>query len=109
MKIDTDDYMTCEQVAEFLGGCPKRAVYRAIRRCKEEGNDPTETIFGLMLVRRAALEQIKRHYYPYYSDAHQARVREWGAMGGKTKAANAAAQADALQRDGESGSDGGRA
>lgn len=109
MKIDTDDYLTCEQVAEILGGAPKRAVYRAIKRCKAEGTDPTETIWGLMLVKRSALELVKSHYYPYYSDAHQANVRRWGALGGLTKAANAASQAGGRRRADASDSDDARA
>lgn len=109
MKIDTKDYLTCEQVAEILGGVPKRAVYRAIRRCKAEGLDPTETIWGVMLVKKSALETVKSHYYPYYSDAHQRKVREWGAMGGSTKAANAASQAGGQKHAAESGNGDARA
>ena len=49
------------------------------------------------IVIREAIPMIKAHYYPYYSDAHQARVREWGSAGGHARAKNL------RKRGGESG------
>jgi len=90
MKIDTENYLTAAQVAEELGAC-KRAVYRAMARANEDGKETFVRIFGRSLLPRNRLDILKAYYYPPYSEAHQAKVKEWGAAGGATKAANRAA------------------
>lgn len=87
MKINVEDYLTIDQVAEAIGG-NKRSAYRALNRAAEAGEDVIEVIFGKRLVRRSNIEVVKRFYFPYYSDAHQAMVKVWGAKGGKQKKIN---------------------
>lgn len=86
MKFDPTDYMTLGEAQKALG-CSRRALYRAIERCGRE--NCTVTILGKTVVPRAKLEAIRQHYYPYYSEQHQAMVREWGRRGGAQKAINA--------------------
>lgn len=84
---DLGDYLTVEEAAEAIG-CNRRAVQRAMTRA---GIDDVSILFlGRRLVRSDKLDVIKAHYYPYYSEAHQAMVKQWGKMGGSTKAANRA-------------------
>ena len=90
MKIETDNYLTVAEAMEALG-CPRRAVYRAIARAKLAGHDVTETVRGREMIVRKMLPTLKNFYFPYYSEAHQAMVREWGRKGGSAKARNAAA------------------
>ncbi len=87
MKIDTENYLTATQAAEALGAS-KRAVYRAMARATDDGQETFVTIFGRSLLPRDRLDVLKAYYYPCYSEAHQAKVKEWGAAGGATKAAN---------------------
>jgi biotin operon repressor len=87
MKIDTDDYLTVEQVAERLG-TNRRGVYRAIKRAREAGHEVTVNILGRNLLTEKSAVVLKGFYFPYYSEAHQANVKKWGAKGGATKAAN---------------------
>lgn len=87
MKIDTENYLTAAQAAEELGAC-KRAVYRAMARATEDGKETFVKIFGRSLLPRSRLAVLKAYYYPPYSEAHQAKVKEWGASGGSTKRDN---------------------
>ena len=87
MKIDTENYLTAAQAAEELGAC-KRAVYRAMARATEDGKETFVKIFGRSLLPRNRLAVLKAYYYPPYSEAHQAKVKEWGASGGSTKRDN---------------------
>lgn len=103
MKIDTADYLTIQDVMRELD-CPRRAVYRALKRASESGHEcKAEVVFGKRLFRRSALQVIKDHYYPYYSDAHQKMVRSWGSMGGAAKAKNATARPSGRKRASASG------
>jgi hypothetical protein len=87
MKIDTENYLTAAQAAAELGAS-KRAIYRAMARAAEDGKETFQTIFGRSLIPRNKLDVLKSYYYPPYSEAHQAKVREWGASGGSTKRDN---------------------
>lgn len=87
MKLDTNDYLTAAQVAEALG-TNKRAVYRASARAIAEGHETFVTILGRSLLHKSRVALLKQFYYPYYSEAHQKKVKEWGAAGGATKHAN---------------------
>lgn len=82
---DLGDYITMKEAALTIG-CNYRAIQRAINRAGID--EVTITFLGRRLVRIDKLDVIKAHYYPYYSDAHQAMVKEWGRRGGSTKAAN---------------------
>ena len=84
--MNVDDLMTPEQAAEAIGATNKRAVYRAMARAKAAGKDVTVAPFGRMLVRRDMLAILKSFYFPYYSEAHQANVKKWGAAGGAAAA-----------------------
>ena len=97
MKIETDDYLTVEDAMTALG-CSKRGVYRSAARAVESGHDVFAELFGIRLIRRAAIAAMKKHYYPYYSKAHQARVKEWGSKGGTAKAKNASARQSGRKR-----------
>lgn len=88
MKVDTKDLMTCTQVMKAIG-CPRRAVYRAAKRAEEDGCVVRTEILGKVFFLRSGLESLRKHYYPYYSDAHQAMVKEWGRRGGSAKAKHA--------------------
>jgi hypothetical protein len=76
------DLLTPVQAAEAIGATSKRAVYRAIARAKAAGEDVTVAPFGTMLVRKDKLAVLKDYYFPYYSEAHQAKLKKWGAAGG---------------------------
>lgn len=80
--MNIEDLLTPEQAAEAIGATSKRAVYRAIARAKAAGTAVTVRPFGKMLVKRDMLAVLKSYYYPYYSEAHQANVKKWGAAGG---------------------------
>lgn len=85
--MDVKEYMTLREAAEAVG-TNLRGLFRVLNRCREEGVDPRETVLGRTVIKRSALPILVAHYYPYYSEAHQRRVKEWGAAGGSTKAAN---------------------
>lgn len=87
MQIDTENYLTIDQVAAAMG-TNRRSVYRALARATAEGKETFVTLFGRSLLPRERLAILKSYYFPYYSEAHQAKVKEWGAAGGATKAAN---------------------
>jgi len=89
-KIDLSKYLTIAELRDELG-CSQRAVWRVIDRVGRE--KCCIRFLNATLVRKSMLEELRAHYYPYYSDAHQAMVKQWGAQGGATKAANAAARA----------------
>lgn len=92
MKIDTDKFLTVEQAGKRIGA-NKRATYRAIKRAIADGKTVTVSIFGRTLVPVEAVAVLKEYYYPYYSEAHQRMVREWGSRGGEQKGINARARA----------------
>ena len=91
MKIDPNEYLTADEAVAAMGASNKRAVYRAMKRAKDAGETITVELFGRMLIPRSKIEVLKRFYFPYYSDAHQAMVHEWGRRGGAQKAKNARA------------------
>jgi hypothetical protein len=83
-KINLGDYMTVAEAREALGAS-QRGIWRAISRA---GRDKVCIRFlDRTLVKKSALAVLKEHYYPYYSEAHQSKVKEWGSRGGKAKAA----------------------
>jgi hypothetical protein len=84
MKIDTDKFLTPEEAGERIGA-NKRAVYRALKRAREAGKQVTVEVFGRTLIPVANIVVLRQFYYPYYSDAHQRKVKEWGAAGGNTR------------------------
>lgn len=90
MKIDTDKLLTVEEAGEQLG-TNKRAVYRALKRAAAAGKQITVEVFGRTLIPVKNVEVLREFYYPYYSDAHQRKVKEWGAAGGNTRWAKARA------------------
>ncbi len=101
ISLNLDDYMTVQEAREAIG-CSPRAIWRAIARAGRER--VVVEILGRTLVKKASLDEIKAHYYPYYSEAHQAMVKEWGRRGGTQKGINAkkAARRTARKRAGES-------
>jgi hypothetical protein len=97
-----NDYCTIDDLMTALGA-PRRAVFRALARAEAAGHTVREKVLGRSAVIKAAIPVIRQHYFPYYSEAHQANVREWGRRGGAAKAKNL------RQRAGESDKPGGRA
>lgn len=88
MKIDTSKVLTIAEAAEAIGAPNKRSVYRALSRAEQAGRILSIEAFGKTLVPVKHVEELSRYYYPYYSEAHQAMVREWGRRGGTQKAKN---------------------
>lgn len=87
-KVDLNDYMTRQEVQEVLG-CSPRAFWRMIDRA---GRDKYSiTVLGRTLVPKSAIDTLREYYYPMGSDARAKVAREYGAMGGNKKAANARA------------------
>ena len=88
MKIDLDKLWTIAQVGEHMG-TNARAVYRALKRAKEDGQpELCVPVLGRVLIPVENIPTIQKYYYPYYSEAHQANVKKWGAQGGSKKKAN---------------------
>lgn len=88
MKIDLDKLWTIAQVGEHMG-TNARAVYRALKRAKDDGQpELCVSVLGRVLIPVENIPTIKKYYYPYYSDAHQANVKKWGARGGTAKKLN---------------------
>jgi hypothetical protein len=87
MKIDTDDYLTVEEVMEAIG-CSQRSVYRAIDAAAADGIQVTTTIFGKRLIVRKMLDAVRSRYFPFGSDRRHEMALECGRLGGLTKAAN---------------------
>lgn len=84
-NIDLSQYMTVAEARDAIGAS-QRGIWRAISRA---GRDKVTIRFlDRTLVRRSAIETLKAHFFPYYSDAHQAMVKKWGASGGKQKKIN---------------------
>lgn len=81
--MDIEDFLTVPQAAKAIGADDRRAAYRALRRAIEAGETGmTVEAFGKMLVPKAKIETLKKYYFPYYSEQHQAMVKIWGARGG---------------------------
>ncbi|NBW16900.1 MAG: hypothetical protein EBR82_53875 [Caulobacteraceae bacterium] len=93
MRIDTDNLLTIEQAAAEIGAPNKRPVYRAIQRARAAGKETAVVLYGKTLVPRDKIVVLKDFYYPYYSEAHQKMVKQWGASGGTQKKKNAEARA----------------
>lgn len=82
-QIDLKDFVTVAEAREAIGAS-QRGIWRAISRA---GRDKVCIRFlDRTLVRKSALPLLKQHFYPYYSDAHQSMVQEWGRRGGTAKA-----------------------
>jgi hypothetical protein len=88
MKIDTDDYLTIEEVMEAIG-CSQRSVYRAIDAAAADGIEVCAYIFGKRLVVRKMLDAVRARYFPFGSERRSVMAVEFGRQGGLTKAANA--------------------
>lgn len=85
-NIDLKKYMTVTEARDAIGAS-QRAIWRILDRV---GRDKCcITFLNRTLVRRDSLDLLKAHYYPYYSEAHQAMVKTWGSEGGNQKAKNA--------------------
>ena len=83
--IDPSKYLTVEEAMAAIG-CSRRALYRAMDRV---GRDEVSLDFlGRRLIFTDKLPLLQEHYYPYYSDAHQNMVKEWGRRGGTQKGIN---------------------
>jgi hypothetical protein len=83
MKIDTDKMLTIDEAAEAIGAPNKRPVYRALKRAADAGRVLSISLYGRTLVPVANVEELKEHYFPYYSEQHQRMVKKWGAAGGR--------------------------
>lgn len=101
MKIDLADYLTPQQAADELG-CNRRALYRAKKRAEAEGHVVTTTLLGKSVFPRKALAVLRNYYYPYYSEAHQRMVSEWGRRGGTQKRINSETR-ESSSRSGKTG------
>jgi hypothetical protein len=88
MKIDPSRYLTVAEAAIAIGADAPRAAYRAIKRATDAGEEVTVELFGRTLVPIEKVDVLKRFYFPYYSEAHQSMVQEWGRRGGSQKAKN---------------------
>ena len=84
--MNIEDILSIEDAGIAIGGANNRAVYRAIKRAKADGHECCVEILGRFGVPKDKVETLKRYYYPYYSDAHQAMVKKWGSRGGKAAA-----------------------
>ena len=105
MKIDLDKLWTIAQVGTHMG-TNARAVYRALKRAKEDGQpELCVSVLNRVLIPVENIPVIQKYYYPYYSEAHQANVKKWGARGGSTKKANQ----DLREHDADCGNAGERA
>lgn len=83
--IDLSQYMTVAEARDAIGAA-QRGIWRAIARA---GRDKVTIKFlGRTLVRKDAINTLKKHFYPYYSEAHQEMVKKWGAKGGTQKGLN---------------------
>lgn len=77
------DYLTIPAAAAAIGAPNRRAVYRAIARAEAAGEgEMTVVFFEKRVVPKKNLPTLTKYYFPYYSDAHQAMVKVWGAKGG---------------------------
>jgi hypothetical protein len=86
--METSELLTVAEAMKALGAS-RRSIYRSIERAEEAGHTVSTVMFARRLVYRKALETLRQHYYPYYSEAHQAKVQEWGRKGGTQKSLNA--------------------
>lgn len=85
-KIDLSLYLTIPEARDAIGAS-QRGIWRAISRA---GRDKVTVKFlGRTLVKKSAIEELKSHFFPYYSEAHQSMVKKWGAKGGTQKRINA--------------------
>ena len=87
MKIETDKFLTPIEAGKMIGA-NTRAAYRAIKRAEAAGNKVTVELFGRTLVPVEAVPVLAKFYFPYYSEAHQKMVKEWGRRGGTQKGIN---------------------
>lgn len=98
MKIETEDLLTINQAMEAIGCTTRRGVYRTVARAREAGKETTVSLYGKTLIPRKMIAVLKEYYYPYYSEAHQRMVKQWGAAGGTQKRINAEKAARAAKR-----------
>lgn len=88
MKIDPAEFLTIAEAAEAIGAAGKRAVFRALKRAKDDGEEPTARIFGRTLVKRAAIPTLKAYYFPIGSEQRHEMAVFYGGIGGAKKQAN---------------------
>lgn len=91
MKIDPAQYLTIAEAAEAIGAVNKRAVYRAIGRARDDGEETTISVFGRTLVPKAAVETLKAYYFPLGSEQRHEIAVFYGSKGGSQKKANSRA------------------
>lgn len=82
--MNIEDILSVEEAGIAIGGANKRAVYRAIKRARADGHECCVEVLGRFGVLKDKVEILRKYYYPYYSEAHQAMVKKWGASGGRT-------------------------
>lgn len=88
MKIDPSQYLTPAEAAEAIGATSKRAVYRAIARAKDDGEQPTVTLFGKTLIKRESIKTLKMYYFPFGSEQRHEIAVFYGGLGGRKKQQN---------------------
>lgn len=89
MKIETNDYLTMAEAREALDASP-RGFYRAVRRVGVDR--ATREFFGVRVIVKAMLPEIRDNYYPAGSTRRSEAAKEWGFAGGTAKARNRAAK-----------------
>lgn len=89
--MNTENLLTITQAAKAIGAPNRRAVYRALKRAEANGRVLYIKAFEKTLIPVKHVKELKNYYYPYYSDAHQKMVQEWGRRGGTQKGINARA------------------
>lgn len=93
MKIDPSDYLTVAEAAKAIGADNKRAVYRAVARARNDGEETTISAFGRTLIPKAAVETLKAYYFPLGSEQRHEIAVFYGGLGGSQKKKNSQKQA----------------
>lgn len=88
MKLDTEQFLTINEAVKAIGAPNRKAVYRSLKRAEAAGRVLYVEAFGKTLIPVKHVEELKEYYYPYYSEAHQRMVKEWGRRGGTQKGIN---------------------
>lgn len=98
MKIDLDKYVTIEQLMARIG-CSRRAVYRVMRRAKDDGKTHYFTeLLGRVLIPVDKVADLTNYYLPFGSDRRSAAAKEFGRRGGTQKRINREKAARAAKR-----------
>lgn len=98
MKIDLDKFLTIEQLMRKIG-CSRRAVFRVMRKAKDEGKASYFTeVLGRTLISADKAEDLSQYYEPFGSDRRSAAAKEYGRRGGTQKRINREKAARAAKR-----------